>query len=141
MKFSKLSLFAALATILALLASGPRILAMEGGNSSDPVDGPELWGVAVINCNSQYATIRVKKIVDCNVEKQAEALMPFALCPADESEVLYQKLTGATLFSDPRTPIITKVKNFECKVSTTDPPVNVCSFDAQIKFLVPPPSQ
>jgi hypothetical protein len=132
MKFNKFSLFAALATILALLASGQKIWAMEAGSSSETVGGPELWGVVVVECAAEKtASIRVKKIEDCDVSVHTE-LGQINNCPTQASDALYLKLTGITLFEDPRTPIITKVKNFHCKDGGA-----VCSFDAQIKFVEP----
>jgi hypothetical protein len=127
MKFSKLFLFVALASILALFASGPGTLAMEGGGSSSgPFIGPELWAVVVTDATAQTATLRVKKIEDCTVSVQAEVTI-LSTYPTQASDALYQKLTGLTLFGITNTPVITKVKNFSCT-----PPI--CSFDAQIKF-------
>jgi hypothetical protein len=127
MKFSKLLMFAALATILTLLASGSGILAMEGGTSSGPFIGPELWAVVVTDEGNNTATLRVKKIEDCTVSVQAE-VASLLTYPQQASDALYQQLTGLTLFGIINTPVITKVKNFDCTGQ-------ICSFDAQIKFL------
>ena len=130
MKFSKFLLFSVLATILTLLVSAPGVLAAEGGNSSEPIDPdlPEVWGVVVVNCGTDSATLRVKKIEDCNVSVETDIGI-IGYCPSQASDSLYAKLTGVTLFGISNTPIITKVKNWHCKQD------GLCSFDAQIKFL------
>ena len=76
MKFSKILLFAGLAAIIAFFAPGAEVLALEGGGTPPTsIVGPELWGVIVVDCDSNIATLRVKKIEDCVVEKQAEAAL------------------------------------------------------------------
>lgn len=112
-----------------------------GGPENPPatgtIVGPELWGVMVIDCGAgNILSLRVKRIVDCNVQTQAFMDLAYGLgCPADETTPVYRRL-GVTLFDinpDPGVmdPIITKVKNF--KKETGD----VYSFDVQIKFWTP----
>ena len=136
----------AIVTALALLL--PAAHALAGGAEDPPttgtIEGPELWGEMVLDCsNFNVITIRVKRIVDCNVQTQA-IVIPWSLgCPADENEPLYQKLSivlfDINQYTDPpantqvdKTPIITKVKNYK-----KEPGQDVYSWDAQIKFWVP----
>jgi hypothetical protein len=113
------------------------------GGPEDPPDagsvgGPELWGVMIIDCGANNLVIlRVKRIVDCNVETQAFVSdLGILGCPADETTPLWRKL-GVTIFDinpDPTAmdPIITRVKNFKEETGQ-----NVYSFDVQIKFWTP----
>ena len=113
------------------------------GGTEDPpstgtIDPPELWGEMIIDCGAQnLVTLRVKRIVDCNVQTQA-FIAPLGVlgCPADETTPLWRKL-GVTIFDinpDPAVldPIITKVKNFK-----KEPGQDLYSFDVQIKFYNP----
>jgi hypothetical protein len=113
-----------------------------GGPENPPttgsIIGPELWGVMIIDCGARNLVIlRVKRIVDCNVETQAfVADLGVLGCPADETTPLWRQL-GVTLFDinpNPAAmdPIITKVKNF-----TEETGQNLYSFDVQIKFWTP----
>jgi len=101
--------------------------------STGTIQGPELWGVVVIDCSSggsATGTLRVKRVVDCTVQTQAE-LATGLTCPASASDPLWYQFTGITLFGLTGTPIVTKVKNFNLV------PNVICSFDVQIKFWVP----
>jgi len=94
------------------------------------IQGPELWGVFVFDCNTSTMNVRIKRVVNCQVETQA-LVVSSQNCPTDETQPLWETLE-IQLFDinqDPATltPIITKVKNFKTEV-------NVVSFDAQIKF-------
>ena len=133
MKVRKILLMAGLMAILAISAYGSEVWAgMEEPPDTGTIQGPELWGVVVVDCDNVFGTMRVKQIVDCNVETQAVA-MAWLTCPVDETDPLWQKLTGVTLFDYTGTPIITKVKNFK-----KEPGTNIYSFDAQIKFWIAP---
>ena len=134
MKFSKILLFAGLAAIIAFFAPGVEVLAVEGGGTPPAsIVGPELWGVIVVDCENNIATLRVKKIEDCVVEKQAEADLDFASCPSTENAALYYQFpVTIDLFSTGKTAVITKVKNWEKEDGK-----EVYSFDAQIKFVGP----
>lgn len=106
-----------------------------GGES---IQGPTVWGVVVLDCTNDWASIRVKQVCDCNVKTQAWAISYTAACPADAEDPLYYRLTGISIEgcdSNPitGTPIITKVKNF--KIEST----GIVSFDAQIKFVAGTP--
>jgi hypothetical protein len=106
------------------------------------IQGPELWGVVIIDCQSPvYAAVRVKRIQDCAVQIQTLVDPAYSLgCPDNESIPLYHQFTGQSLsFGEgtpiPGTPIITKVKNFKKEQYGTN--TYVVTFDAQIKFYLP----
>ena len=131
-----LSVIGFLAMAILLVSNG-----WAGGPENPPatgtIGGPELWGVMVIDCGAgNILSLRVKRIVDCNVQTQAFMDLTYGLgCPADETTPVYRRL-GVTLFDinpDPAVmdPIITKVKNFKKETG------NVYSFDVQIKFWTP----
>ena len=135
----KISLtFGLIFTLALLVAAGP---VFAGGNEDPPatgtIEGPELWGVMIYHCGENALILRVKRVVDCNV--QTQALTDFNYnqgCPSDETSPLNRRL-GVTLFDinpDPNVmnPIITKVKNFK-KEDGQD----LYSFDVQIKFWKP----
>jgi len=138
MKIKNLFILAGLTLMLTVLLPAAPLWA--GANEDPPTDctvqGPEVWGVWVIDCTKSLATLRVKRVVDCNVETQAFTVAPWTLgsCPTDPSEVLWRKL-GITLFDINPNPatldsIVTKVKNFK----PDDNDVNLVSMDVQIKF-------
>jgi hypothetical protein len=140
MRIRKVLLILGLIAPLALFGFGDQVFA--GGPENPPatgtIVGPELWGVMVIDCGAgNILSLRVKRIVDCNVQTQAFMDLTYGLgCPADETTPVYRKL-GMTLFDinpDPGVmdPIITKVKNFK-----KEPGQDVYSFDVQIKFWQP----
>ena len=86
-----------------------------------------MWAVGVVA--PTYATLRVKKIDDCNVDTAAQTMVVTGI-PLSEADILNVRLTKGSLFGLPNcTPIITKVKNFKIEN-------NLVSFDAQIKFVV-----
>ena len=125
-------------TVLTLIFTIAVMAAQAWAGAEDPpttgtIGGPELWGVVVIDCSARnVATLRVKRIVDCNVETQAVVQNWNYGCPTDASVPLYWQLTGVSLFGLAGTPIITKVKNFKMEAGG-----GVYSFDAQIKFWQP----
>jgi hypothetical protein len=134
MNFRRLIVVAGVLGMLWVLALQGQVGAIEPPGSGSIV-GPELWGVVVIDGSEtpMKATLRVKDIVDCNVDTQA-VVSNLTSCPTGANAVLNWKLTGVTLFGNTGTPIITKVKNYkEEKVG-----VNVVrvSCDVQIKFWV-----
>jgi hypothetical protein len=103
--------------------------------------GPEIWGVVVIFCGpgvgDDIATVRFKRVVDCNVETEAEFITGGSLgCPASADEVLNQSLPAypeTEVFGQTgKTPYVTLVKNFRVEGQ-------VVSFDAQFKFWAPGP--
>ena len=134
MRLNKMLLIVALTAVFILAAkAGPVWAGAEDPPPTGTIGGPELWGVVVIDCSEEnVATLRVKRIVDCNVETQAVVQTWTSGCPADASIPLYWQLSGVTLFGLPGTPIITKVKNFKMESGGA-----IYSFDAQIKFWQP----
>ena len=141
MHYKKVLFISALIAALTLFGSGGQVWA--GGPENPPtsgtIGGPELWGEMTIDCGNGILSLRVKRIVDCNVETQAFMDPTYALgCPANETTPVYRKL-GVTLFDinpDPNAldPIITKVKNFKQEAAPND---SIYSFDVQIKFYTP----
>ena len=137
----KVFIISGLIVTLALLGLGGQ--AWAGGPENPPttgtIEGPELWGEMIIDCGNGILSLRVKRIVDCNVQTQAFIDPTYALgCPADETTPLFRKL-GVTLFDinpDPAVmdPIITKLKNFKQEAAPND---SIFSFDVQIKFWKP----
>ena len=66
-----LSVIGFLAMAILLVSNG-----WAGGPENPPatgtIGGPELWGVMVIDCGAgNILSLRVKRIVDCNVQTQA----------------------------------------------------------------------
>ena len=140
MHYKNVLIISVLIAALAVFGFGGQTFA--GGPENPPdtgtIIGPELWGEMILDCGNNIASLRVKRIVDCNVETQAFMDITYDLgCPADATTPVYRKL-GVTLFDinpdpDVMDPIITKVKNY--KQETT--PNTVYSFDVQIKFWTP----
>lgn len=146
MNIRKIVGMAGMAVVFTLLVAVAPALA--GGDppvadlTQGTIQGPEMWGVIVIDCvtaSGAFAMLRVKRIVDCNVQATAEAGVSFN-CPNDASGIPQNAmLSDITLFSDDpagSTPVITKVKNF---VKETEGTHTLVSFDAQIKYFVPNP--
>ena len=124
-----------------MLASGSQVFANEEPPGTGEIVEPKLWAVIVIDCGAQAtATMRVKRVVDCNVEVQAESMSWSGLgCPTDANSVLWWQLDTINLFginpnpsNTTKHPIITKVKNFQ-----KEPGKDVYSFDAELMFWQP----
>jgi hypothetical protein len=103
--------------------------------------GPEIWGVVVIYCGpgvgDDIVTVRFKRVVDCEVETEAEYIAGGALgCPATADDALGQSLPPypqTEIFGQTgKTPYTTLIKNFRVEGE-------VVSFDAQFKFWAPGP--
>jgi hypothetical protein len=122
-----------------MLASASQVFANEDPPDTGEIVDPKLWAVIVIDCGAQAtATMRVKRIVDCNVEVQAES-MSWSTCPSDAGSVMWWQFDTLNLFGiNPNPsegtmhPIITKVKNFQ-----KEPDKNVYSFDVELMFWQP----
>ena len=123
------------------LAGGPE----PPGNAI--VHGPEIWGEVVLFCSSaddDVAVIRVKRVVDCEVEAQAliDPNWEFG-CSDDPDLPLKWSLVGTTFFGIDGTPFINKVKNYTKNVQVINLPTEVSydvySFDAQFMFWTPAP--
>ena len=141
MHYKKVFFISGLIVTLALFGLGGQ--AWAGGPENPPttgtIVGPELWGQMIIDSGNGILSLRVKRIVDCNVQTQAFIDPTYALgAPADETTPLYRRL-GVTLFDinpNPAVmdPIITKVKNYKQEPAPND---DIFSFDVQIKFWTP----
>ena len=141
MHYKKVFFNSGLIVTLALFGLGGQ--AWAGGPENPPttgtIVGPELWGQMIIDSGNGILSLRVKRIVDCNVQTQAFIDPTYALgAPADETTPLYRKL-GVILFDinpNPAVmdPIITKVKNYKQEPAPND---DIFSFDVQIKFWTP----
>ncbi len=96
------------------------------------ITGPEIWGVVVIDCNAEpkRATVRVKRVVDCDTETEAKAGV-WDGCPANVAEVEGESLpANESFFGIAGTAFVNKAKNFTINGG-------VVSFDAQFKFWLP----
>ena len=141
MRIKKLLFVIGLTAMVTVLSLSGQLWA--GGPENPPttgsIDGPELWGEMVIDCGTGILSLRVKRIVDCNVETQAFMDPTYDLgCPANETTPLNRKLEVTLFDINPNPaamdPIITKVKNFKQEAAPND---SVYSFDVQIKFWTP----
>ncbi len=102
--------------------------AWSGGEGSAPpnVEGPEVWGVIVMDCTNPSAihgTFRVKAIDNCNVQTEAFA-GTWPTCPESATDPLGVDLAGP--IAGIANPVITRVKNFHVQG-------DIVSFDAQIR--------
>lgn len=133
MRIKKVYLIAGLITmVLFLISTGPLL----AGGGFEPPPGatilePEIWGTVVFYCSggTKLVTVRVKRVVNCNVETEALVDPLWVLdCPANAAALEGQSLTtGTTFFGLPGTAFINKVKNFNDQGTTI-------SCDAQFKF-------
>jgi hypothetical protein len=141
MRINKLSSIILLTAMILVLSGTGQSWA--GGPENPPttgtIGGPEPWGEMIIDSANGILALRVKRIVDCNVQTQAFIDPTYDLgAPANETTPLYRRL-GVTLFDinpDPNAmnPIITKVKNYKQEPA---PNASIYSFDVQIKFWTP----
>ena len=113
------------------------------------VGGPEYWGVIILACDSNEVYLRVKRVVDCQVETD-EVIerypLPFCSVPTGEAstrDIIASDLLGQWLgydqviFQEPGVPIITKVKNFHKKDyqgGSNEYNGDIFSADVQIRF-------
>jgi hypothetical protein len=128
--------------IIVLLAAAPQALAGAGPEPpAGSIIGPtEVWGEVVLFCGPAppySATVRVKRVVDCNVETQALVDPNWAFgCSDDPNAPLKWALpTSVTFFDITGTPFVSKVKNWK---KIVQPNGSVYSFDAQFKFFTTP---
>ena len=126
--------------IIVLLAAAPQALA--GGGPEPPANaiiGPtEVWGEVVLFCGPpDIVTVRVKRVVDCNVETQAlvEPNWTFGCLDDPNAPLNWSLPAGVTFWDIPGTPFVNKVKNWKKMVQTNGA---VYSFDAQFKFYTVP---
>ena len=143
MKLRKIVLVVGLMAVFTMLTPG--LLVWAGGPEPPPADAiiqdTELWGVVGVYCGpgvNDLAVVRVKRIVNCNIETQAlvDSNWTFG-CPDNPDAPLNWSLPAGTNFFDILgTPFISKVKNFKLDAQTE---ADVYSFDAQFKFWLPGP--
>jgi hypothetical protein len=130
MKLVKVFVILGFVVSLALAGFGSFAQAGNPPPASPDIVGPEYWGVVVVNCSNNTATLRVKRVVDCNVETQGLTMTwPTSVCPLTENSLMYNWF-DAVIFGQTGKPIITKVKNFKLDSNATD----VYSADVQVQF-------
>jgi len=135
MNFTKTLMIVALAAVFFAISLGSQAYA--GGGIDPPAGcnqilGPEIWGVVVMDCTKQAFTLRVKRIVDCNVEtfSSVDVTSDFN-CPASETDPINTAFPGQSFFTGiAGYAIITKAKNLQVDGTSV-------SFDAQFKFCNP----
>lgn len=148
MKLGKILIF------VGLIAVGILSIPFQAWAGNPPPDnpvvgGPEYWGVVIIACDSQEVYLRVKRVVDCQVETdELIEKYPLPICKVPdgaggERDIiagdLLNQWTGydQVIFQEPGVPIITKVKNFHKKVysgGAGEYNGDIFSADVQIRF-------
>ncbi len=148
MKFGKILI------VVGLIAVGILSLNFQARAGNPPPEDPEIggaeyWGVVIIACANQEVSLRVKRVVDCEVE--TDSLIeryPLAFCDVPlegggtreiiASDLLNQWLGyDRVIFNVPGVPIVTKVKNFHKKVyngGSGEYNGDIFSADVQIRF-------
>lgn len=120
------------------------------------VTGPEIWGVVTLYCNPSggtFATIRLKRVVDCNVQTLTfvDLNWNLALCPesadsfnegvvitnTDVKDALAAPEVDGGWNITTGSPFISKAKNFD-RQPGDGLQVFITSFDALIKFYTVP---
>jgi len=139
MKLKKTVLVVGLMVLFSLLAAAPQVLAAGGPEppANAIIQDGELWGIVVVYCSAgsqDFAVVRVKRVVNCNVETQTLVDPAWVFgCSNDPTAPLNWDLpAGTTFFDITGTPFIAKVKNFKQDG-------DAYSFDAQFKFWLPGP--
>lgn len=107
------------------------------------VQGPEIWGEVTVYCvegANDVATVRVKRVVDCNVEAQTliDPNWAFGCSDDPDSPLKWSLPPGTQFFNIPGTPFINKVKNYTKNTQViSDSVYSIYSFDAQFMFWLP----
>ena len=140
--------------LVVLIAVGTLSLNFQARAGNPPPDspavgGPEYWGVIIIACANNEAYLRVKRVVDCQVETDSLIeIYPFPICSVSDDQGITRDINAGdllnqwsgydgVLFGEPGVPIITKVKNFHKKVyegGTDEYNGDIFSADVQIRF-------
>ncbi len=134
MKVGKLLFIWVFFMIAAIVSSATILFAAEppGAVIQEKIIGPTMWAAVVMDCSSDWATTRIKKIEGCVVDTQAVSI---SLTACNQDEILYTRFDAGTIFEFSCEAIITKIKNFK---RDPDPTTGMLwSFDAQIQFIVP----
>ena len=148
MRINKINKLIGILAALAILLTGAQVFA---GVGIEPPENAvildvEIWGVVTLICksgcepgnNTTYAIARVKRVQDCNVETETEAIPNYySCCPNPATymdEIKDWSLTGTQFFDiDPTAiPYIDNVKNFEQITDANGD--TVTTFDAKFKF-------
>lgn len=118
-----------------MVLAGSVFLAMAGEGPEPPANAVFLddvvWGVAVIHCTDNVATIRVKKVDSQNCVVATEAVVDTSWAGGclEADELVGESFASNISFFDIQgTPFISKVKNYKREG-------DVLSFDTQIKFF------
>ena len=141
----RIGLLACLLAMTALAGSAIAGGTQSGFEPPEPgatITGPELWGVVTIYCGlpQNFATIRIKRVVDCNTEVLTfyEPNFDAAFCPVAEANVtqfglgnLRDRLNNAWGLTN--NPYIHTYRNFDQQVDGTTG-AQITTFDAMIKF-------
>ena len=140
--------------LVGLIAVGTLSLNFQALAGNPPVNPPvtgdtEYWGVIIIACASNEAYLRVKRVVDCQVE--TDSLIeryPLPICSISDGQGGEREIIAGDLlnqwsgydgvfFQQPGVPMITKVKNFHKKVyegGDSEYNGDIFSADVQIRF-------
>ena len=138
MKISKALVLTGLILVIIISGSYHGAWAVGDPPTSGTIQGPDVWGVAVMDCTGTpdpaSVTVRIKQIEDCDVFTEAQIILVPGACTANADQLLYYKWSvpfhkkdGTPIDGEP---IIVKVKH----------PVldgNIRSFDVLINFWVP----
>ncbi len=148
MKLGKMLIFLGLIAV-GILSLNFQVLAGNPPEEPPVIEGAEYWGVIIIACQNQEAYLRIKRVVDCQVE--TDSLIeryPLPICAVPdgqggEREIIASDLLNQwsgydqVIFQTPGVPIITKVKNFHKKVyngGAGEYNGDIFSADVQIRF-------
>ena len=143
MRLKKTLLVIGLLLSFTLIIPTSQVLA--GGGPEPPADAviqdDEIWGEVTVYCSAStqdFAVVRVKRVVDCNVETQtvAEPAWNFG-CTDDPTAPLDWSLAGITFFNIAGEPYIAKVKHWQKDTQAAGG--DAYSFDAMFKFWLPGP--
>lgn len=141
MKVKNVFLAGGLIGMLLFVISAAQVSANDPPGEGPVTGDTEIWGEVVIDCGgcgtfANYATLRVKRVVDCNIETKAVIwTSTLNVCPSgglteDNVRGLVYSTVDLSDMGITGKPMIMKVKNFKREASPND---NIYSFDAQIK--------
>jgi hypothetical protein len=136
-----------LASLLVMTALAGSAIAGGGQTGFEPpeagatITGPELWSVVTIYCGppQPLATIRVKRVVECNTEVLTFVEPNWEFCGVEEANVTEFGLgimrdRLASEWGLTNNPYIHTYKNFDQQGDWDNDGLQITSFDAMIKF-------